>query len=163
VKLKKLIIAETLLAVAILLVILFFVEITPYLESSRQNASIGLYNQREYGKGNATIARGQIVRAAQFNYTTSDPAILILDLTFQNWKSTGNLTFAINGRVFSSILATPENSQMSLAVITVSGEDWVETTSLNSLVFGNEITFISSRENGYEGTFDYQISVRGSR
>jgi len=139
------------------------VSLTPILKSSAQDSAIGLYNEREYGKGNVTLTAGETQRVAQFNYSTYDPAILVLDLAFRSWKSSGNLTMLINGRVFASVFASPESPTVSLRVISFSGTEWVRPPSPDSFVFGNEISFSSKPENGFAGTFEYEIRIRGSR
>ena len=162
-KLRKLVIVEVAAIAVVLMIILIFVEITPYFASSQQENSIGVYREREFVKGSATITKGVFVRSEYFNYSTFDPAILVLKLEFQTWQSSGILTIAINGKVIASIVATPEEPKIEVNVISLSGKDWVEPTSLDSPSFGNSISFASESEKGYEGTFSYQIIIRGSR
>jgi len=159
-KLKKLIVVEIVLLVAALLLVIAFVEIAPFLRSSKQKNSIGLYQEKEYARGNATLAVGES-SSVRFTYSSYDPAILILDVAFLTWKSPGYLIFRCNNRVFASVFARPENSHLSLTVVSVSGREWVEPPS--SMFGVNEIAFESELKNGYEGTFSYKISVRGSR
>jgi hypothetical protein len=45
----------------------------------------------------------------------------------------------------------------------VSGLEWVQPKSIESFVFGNEITFSSVPVVGYEGSFSYEVNIRGSR
>lgn len=161
-KLKKLFAVEIALAAVILVVILFVLEVTPYLASANQNSQIGMYNQREFARGAVTLSKGQIA-SAQFNYSTYDPAILIVDLAFQNWQTSGRLSLYCNGIIIATIHATQENPTVRFTTISVSGWDWVKPPSINSFTYGNEVTFVSDPENGYEGDFTYQISVRGSR
>jgi hypothetical protein len=167
VKLKKLIITEIALVAVILVVALIVIEGIPYLEGSQQTSSVSMYQEREYGKGNVTLARGENART-RFNYSTYDPSILVIELSFQNWQSPGNLTLLCNGKQFASFVATPEKPIMSLSVTSVSGQDWLRTylstapsTASNSTL-DNEITFSSEPLSGYAGTFDYRIAVRGS-
>lgn len=162
-KLKRLIIAEIAVVAIAIAVLLVFVEMTPYLISAEQDNSVEVYGEREYGSGSSTIERGQTVRLPYFNYSTFDPAILVMDLDFQTWQSAGTLILAVNGKVFGSVIATPDEPHMSLKVISVSGADWVEPTSVYSTYFGNAISFASEKSGGYEGLFNYQISIRGSR
>jgi hypothetical protein len=151
-------------AVAIALVSLFFfIEFTPFLVASGQDNSIGVYKEKEFGNGNVTITKGQIVRAPYFNYSTFDPAILVVDMDFQSWQSVGTLKLAVNGKVFATVVATPEKPKLSLSVISVSGADWVDPTSIYDRVYGNAISFASEAIGGFEGTFNYQINIRGSR
>jgi hypothetical protein len=161
-KLKKLIAVEIASAVIILVVILIMVEVTPYLASANQNNQIGMYNQKEFAKGEVTITKGQIT-GAQFNYSTYDPAILIVDLKFQSWQTPGHLSLYCNGIIIATINASPDNPNVRFSTISVSGWDWVKPPSINSYTYGNEITFISDPDSGYEGDFGYQISIRGSR
>jgi hypothetical protein len=161
-KLKKLFAVEIAIAAVILVAILLVVEVTPYLASANQNNQIGMYNQREFAKGSVTLSRGQTV-SAQFNYSTYDPAILVVDLTFQSWQNSGRLSLYCNGIIIATIRATPNNPTVRFSTISVSGWDWVKPPSVNSFTYGNEVTFSSDSENGYEGDFTYQISIRGSR
>jgi len=167
VELKKLIVAEIVLVAVILIVVMVVIEGVPYLEASQQNPSVSMYQEREYDKGNVTLARGENARI-RFNYSTYDPSILVIELSFQSWQSPGNLTLLCNGKTFASIMATPEKPTVSLSVISVSGQDWLRTysstapsTASNSTL-DNEITFSSEPLNGYAGTFNYRIAVKGS-
>lgn len=159
---KKLFAAEIVLVVVILVVILVFVEVTPYLASANQSDQIDMYTQKEFAKGNATLVKGESV-SARFNYTTYDPAILIVDLTFQNWQRPGDLSLYCNGRIIATLQATPDNPKVHLSTISVSGFDIVKAPAPNSFTYGNELTFVSDLQNGYQGDFSYQISIRGSR
>jgi len=153
-------VVEIVLLVVALLLVVAFVEITPFLRPSWQRYSIGLYQEKEYAGGKVTLASGQR-SSARFTYTSYDPAILKLDITFLTWEASGYLVFRCNNRVFASVFASPENPDLSFIVVTFSGREWVEPPSS---MFGiNEIAFESEVENGYEGVFDYRISVRGSR
>ena len=161
-KLKKLLFVEIAAVAIVLVVILFFVEVSPYLASSKPNSQIGLYNQKEFARGNVTLTVGQTA-GAQFNYSSYDPAILVIDLAFQNWQTPGYLSLYCNGLIIATIYASSSNPTVRFTTISVSGWDWVKPPSLNSFTYGNEVTFSSEPQNGYEGTFDYQISIRGSR
>lgn len=159
-KLRKLVFVEIILLVMAMLLILASMEIAPFLKSSKLKSSIGLYQEREYARGNVTLEVGGR-SSVRFIYTSYDPAILIVDITFLTWKTTGYLTLRCNNRVFASVFAEPENSQLSVIVVSVSGREWVEPPSS---MFGiNEITFESESVDGYEGTLIYKISIRGSR
>jgi hypothetical protein len=153
---------EIVSVVVILVVILGVVEVTPYLASANQNSQIGVYNQREFAKGSVTLAEGQSA-SAQFNYTTYDPAILVVDLSFQSWQTPGPLSLYCNGRIIATIQATKDTPEVHFSTISVSGWDYVKSPSINSFTYGNEVTFVSAPENGYSGDFNYQISIRGSR
>ena len=163
-KLKKLIIAEITLVVIILFAVLIIIEGIPYLEASQQTSSVSMYQEKEYDKGSVTLAKGDTART-YFNYSTYSPAILVLEISFESWQSPGNLTFYCNYESFGSIVATPEKPSISLTLISLSGADWVQTSSLtvrSPFDYGNEITFSSELPNGYAGTFNYRISIRGS-
>ncbi len=159
---KKLFAIEIASAVLVLTVILVIVEVTPYLSSSQANAQIGMYNEKVFAKGLVPLALGQTA-SAQFNYSTYDPAILVIDLAFQDWQIPGDLSLYCNGRLIATIHATPNNPTVRLTTISVSGWDWVKPPSINSFTYGNEVTFVSEPETGFEGTFTYQIDIRGSR
>jgi hypothetical protein len=161
-KLRKIIIIEIAAITIALLLALLLIFYTPYLEASSQNTSIKMFNQREYSKGTATLTRGEKV-SAFFNYSLYDPVILILDLTFQTWQTPGNLTIYINGKYCSSILVSQQEQQARLEIVTLSGSDWIKSPSIDSFVFGNQVMFNSDLKTGFEGTFNYQINIRGSR
>ena len=161
-KLKKLFAFEVAAIVLVLGVLLFFVEVSPYLISSKLSSSIGMYNQQEFAKNVATLAKGQSARA-QFNYTSTDPAIVVLDLSFQSFQTPGDLKVYCNGRLVTTLHVSPSTPQVRLNVITVSGADWIKISTATPYTYGNEITFTSSSQTGYEGTFGYQIDIRGSR
>lgn len=160
--LKKLFVVEIASIVIVVVLAIVLVEVTPYLASSKLNSSIGVFNQKEFAQGVVTLGVGQMA-SAQFNYSTFDPAILVVDLTFQNWQTPGVLSMYCNGRSIGRILATPNSPTVRITAISVSGWDWVKPPSINSFTYGNEITFVSEPENGYEGTFSYQVDIRGSR
>ncbi len=161
-KLKRLFALEIALAAISLAVILVVVEVIPYLASANQNSQIGMYNQREFAKGVVTLAKGQTA-SAQFNYSTFDPAILVVDIAFQSWRNSGRLSLYCNGILMAEMQATPDNPTMRFSTISFSGRDWVKPPSVYSFTYGNEVAFVSDPESGYEGDFSYQISIRGSR
>ena len=151
----------------IVVVIAVFVEVTPYLASSRQNDQINVFNQKEYAQQTVTLNAGQRV-SSQFNYTTYDPAILVLDLTFKDWQRPGSLSVYCNGILLVSFEATPSNPNVQLTTVTFSGYDLVKPPPPKlaisfTFAYGNEISFLSPEENGYSGTFTYNIAIRGSR
>lgn len=160
--LKKLFLVEIASIIVIVVVVAVVIEVTPYLASSKPDPSIGVYNEKEFARGTVTLGTGQTA-SAQFNYTTFDPAILVIDLTFQNWQKPGYLSMYCNGRGIGRILATPNDPTVHMTVISVSGKDWVKPWSIRSFTYGNEVSFVSESENGYEGTFSYQVDIRGSR
>ena len=168
-KLKKLFAIEISVAVVILVIILLLVEVTPYLASSKSDSQIGMYNQRLFAEGNATVSSSQTV-SAWFNYSSFDPPILVFDLTFQSWQTPGALSIYCNGLRIATIDASPDNPHVVLTVIAVSGLDLVKTradlvfpASSNAYIYGNQIAFTPNPGDGYEGSFNYQISLRGSR
>jgi len=167
VNLKKLMFVEIAVVVIATVSIAVFVGMTPYLYSSSQNGQIGVFNQREYVKETATIQQGQRL-SSRFNYTTYDPAILVVDLKFQDWKKPGSLSMYCNGILITTFDATPNDPNIESTTVTFSGFDLVKPPPpklgmSSQFTYGNELSFLSPTENGYEGTFNYQISIRGSR
>jgi hypothetical protein len=166
-KLKGLFAFEIALVAVVIIVIMVFVEVTPYLVSSKQNDQIGVFSQKEFTKNTVSLLTGQKT-SSRFNYSTFDPAILVVDLSFRSWENPGYLSLYCNGILIVTIEATERNPEVQLTTITLSGYDLVKPHYQLSQVFstytyGNEISFVSPVENGYEGTFSYKISVRGSR
>jgi hypothetical protein len=168
-KLKKLFAIEISVAAVILVIILLVVEVTPYLDSSKPESQIGLYNQRVFAEGKATVSAGQPV-SAWFNYSSFDPPIMVFDLTFQSWQTSGALSIYCNGLRIATIDASPDNPHVVVTAIAVSGLDLVKTRAdlvfpgtANAYFYGNQIAFTPDPGNGYEGSFGYQISLRGSR
>ncbi len=161
-KLKKLFIIEIALVAIVLVAAMVFVEVTPYLASASQNDSVGIYNERIFAEGTVTLSMGGSA-GAQFNYSTYDPAILVIDLAFQTWDNSGFLSLYCNGRRIASFLASPQNPTVRLTTISVSGWEWVKPPSTNTYTYGNEVQFTSRSEDGYVGAFEYTISIRGSR
>ena len=162
-ELKKVIMIEITVVVIVLVGVMAFVGIIPYLASSQQNRSIGVYNERLFDEGNVTLSRGNAIPSAIFNYTTFDPAILVLDLDFQTWEAPGNLTISVNGLNLATISPSPENPHFSLNAVSFSGEDLVIPYSVKSILSNNQVDFSSKTGEGYAGTFSYRISIRGSR
>ncbi len=165
--LKKTIALEVTVAVIVVAVIAILIEVTPYLASSSQNNQIGVFNQREYAQKTTTIQPGEKV-ASQFNYTTYDPAILVVDVKFQDWQTPGYLSFYCNGILVVSFVATPSNPEVQLTSVAFSGYDLVKSPPIRvgislAFAYGNEVSFVSPQSNGYAGTFSYTISIRGSR
>ena len=158
-KLRKIVVLEITVIILVLISILAFIEVTSYLGSS-QNAKIGLYNEREYAKGNVTVFPGETA-IVQFTYLSYEPTILVLDLTFKSVDKPGYLVIRCNNRMLHPILANQENSSVSLNAVSVSGAEWVEPLSA---MFGfNEVTFETGLENGFEGVVDYRVNLRGTR
>jgi hypothetical protein len=161
--LKKVVMLEIIIVVIVLAVVMTFVGIIPYLTSSQQSRSIGVYSERVYDEGNVTLIRGKTMQSAIFNYTTFDPAILVLDLNFQTWQAQGNLTISVNSIDLATITPTPEKPQVSLNAVSFSGQDLVTPYAVYSILSSNQIDFSSKIGEGYAGTFSYRISIRGSR
>ncbi len=125
--------------------------------------------QKTFAEGSATLSVGQSV-SAWFNYSSFDPPILIFDLTFQSWQTPGPLSIYCNGLRIATLEASPDNPHIVFTVIAVSGVDLVKTRAdliypapPNAYTYGNEIAFTPNPGNGYQGSFNYQISLRGSR
>ena len=165
--LKKTFIVEIAAVVVVIILVMVFVEVTPYLTSSKQSNQIGVFNQKEFTQNTVSLMAGQKT-SCRFNYSTFDPAILVVDLSFQSWQTPGYLSMYCNGIFVVTIEATQRNPDVQLTTITVSGYDLVKphyqlSSLFNTYTYGNEITFASSKDNGYEGIFSYTISIRGSR
>jgi hypothetical protein len=166
-KLKRLFAVEIASAVVVIAVIMALVEFLPYLTSASQNNQIGTYNQRQYTQKTVTL-QGSERATYQFNYTTYDPAILVVDLHFQNWQTPGYLSLYCNGILIVTVDANPSKPDVQLTSITVSGFDLVKPPPPKSVIsflfsYGNEISLVSAPVNGYAGTFTYTVSIRGSR
>lgn len=168
-KLKKLFIFEIASVAAAIFIILLFVEITPYLATSNPESRIGVYSQKLFTQGNVTLSAGQTSNT-WFNYSTFDPAVLVIDLAFQSWQTQGRLSVYCNSLLIATIDATPKDPSVFLTAIAMSGfemvkpkVDLISPAPPEGYIYGNKIAFISENVNGYEGTFSYQISVRGSR
>jgi hypothetical protein len=159
-KLNKLIAAEIVVAALALISLVVFVDFTPYLGSSSQNNKIGLYSEKEYAKGNVTVVPGGKT-FVQFSYSSYEPAILVLELTFQSWDSSGYVNIRLNNKPIPPIFASPENPIITLYVVSASGAEWVEP--LSSMFGLNEVTFESGFADGFKGILGYRIRLRGSR
>jgi hypothetical protein len=168
VKIAKLLIVELLVIIVIIAIVAFAIQGLPSFSASGQGSKINMYQEKEYSQGAVTMKNGDTA-STRFNYTTYDPAILVVDLTFHQWQTPGNIELYCNGRAFANVLATPDKPKILLNVISVSGADWVQPSSASwptigsFFAYGNEITFVSAAEHGFAGTFDYKISIRGSR
>lgn len=159
-KLKKILVFEILSFVAVLLMIMATLKLIPSLQPSQQNTSIELYSARSLPKHTITLASGGSA-TLPFIYSSYDPAIIILELSFQTCEEPGYLTLYCNYRRIASIFVNPETPPLFFNLISVSGSDWVE---ISTGMFGlNELLFMSESQNGYAGTLTYQITLRGSR
>ena len=155
--------------VIVLVVIMVSIEVVPYLAASKENDQISMYTQKQFAEGNATLTAG-LTASVRFNYSSYDPAILVVGLTFQTWQKPGDLAVYCNGKLISTVSATPQAPQVDLNVVSLSGLDLVKPKPNipyfqvpDAYTYGNEITFTTPVQNGYEGTFSYQIMIRGSR
>ena len=165
--LKKTFVAEIAIIILVIIIVAVFVEISPFLSASNQTGQIGVYNQRQFGQDTVTLGRGQRA-SSMFNYTTYDPAILVVDLTFKDWKNSGSLSLFCNGILLDTFEVAPGNPSLESTTVTFSGFDLVKPPQSKIAVssvfaYGNEISFYSPQDNGYEGTFSYQVNIRGSR
>jgi hypothetical protein len=161
-KLKKLFIVEIAALVIAVVVLMFSIEGSPFLAASKPDSSVDVYAQKEFATGTATLTKGQRATAS-FNYSTYDPVILVLELKFQSWETPGNFSIYCNTKRLTSVYASPETPQLSLKAVSLSGLDWVDSPTLISPNAINRIIFVSEAENGYAGTFSYELYVRGSR
>ena len=158
-KLKKIVFFEVLSFVALLLVVMVTLELIPFLQPSKQNTSIGLYSSISYPENTVTLTSDDL-KIARFNYSSYDPAIIVLKLSFKTCEEQGYLLVYCNYRIVASIFVEPETPPVVLNLISVSGLDWVEPFA----IFGmNELLFETAQKNGYAGTLCYQITLRGSR
>jgi hypothetical protein len=160
---------EIIAIVLAIVIVALFVGVTPYLASSGGTGQIGIFKQQEYANETATIQRGQTA-VTRFKYDTYDPAILKIDIQFQDWKKPGNLSIYLNYVLIDSFEATPKNPNFNKTTITFSGFELVKPPpvdlgmSSSAQFFAiNLLYFESPLEGGYEGTFNYQVSIRGSR
>ena len=159
---KKLFVVEILSIAVVLAAVMFFVEVSPYLSSSKPDSQIGVYTQKDFADDTVTLAPGQ-AESARFNYSTYDPAILVVYLTFPTYNKVGDLSVYINGNYLTTVNAPPGTFKFTLTAISFSGQDWVKSPSINTFTYGNEITFVSEPTTGYDGTVSYRISIRGSK
>jgi hypothetical protein len=167
VNLRKLFVVEIAVVIVAVVLVLVFVEISPFLAASNQTGQIGVYNQRQYAEDTVTLARGQRA-SSMFNYSTYDPAILVVDLAFKDWQKSGTLSLFCNGILLDTFEAFPGNPSIESTTVTFSGFDLLKPPPSKLAIstvfaYGNEISFLSPQDDGYEGTFSYQVSIRGSR
>jgi len=96
-----------------------------------------------------------------FNYSSFDPAIIILELAIQTCETPGYLSIYCNYRNVASIFIDSQTQPITFNLISVAGIDWAE---IPTAMFGrNELLFESEAPNGYEGSLTYQITLKGSR
>jgi hypothetical protein len=159
-KLKVLFALEIAIIVGVLAFALAYLWVTPYLGSSQQYGSMESYSQKSNPVNYLSLEKGQpgIVR---FNYTSYDPAIVVLDLRFDSIDSLGDFDIFCNYRHVATISVTPETQKITLNLVSFSGLDWVEP--MTSMFGLNDLVFESNSPNGYAGIIAYQISFRGTR
>jgi hypothetical protein len=154
-KMQRLLIIEVVTLISIGALAINFVSVNPILESN-SGASLGLFDEKKYSEGTVTLERGGEA-VDLFRYPSYEPAILTLNIEYLSVQKSGYLTILCNGRSAGRILATPGSESIQLTLVTTSGVEWVKANSLNAVVFK------SGADDGYEGTFSYEISLRGSR
>jgi hypothetical protein len=154
-KIKKLFIYEIIAIAVLLSVATFAIVLNPLLESQKTNQAIGLFNQVAYPEQETTIQRG-LDAYADFNYSSYEPAILRIDLSCQESQTNGYLTVYCNGRFVAYAYLSPE-SPVSIVGVSIAGVDLAKPNDYNN------IQFTSESQDGFEGTFFYQIKLRGSR
>ena len=160
-KLRKLFVAELALVFTVLIVIVVVVEVNPALGGSTQSQDIGAFNQKLFSQGAVSITRATSF-STSFDYSSYEPAVLVIDLKFSTIQSPGTLSATCNGRYIGSVYAA-DKSHATFSAISMSGTEWVKPPSAYSSAFTNQIIFSSDADQGFEGIFTYQISLRGSR
>jgi hypothetical protein len=161
-KLRKLFVAELAVVIIVLIAVVVVVQVNPTLAASQQSATIGAFNSKIYANDKVTVVKGDTY-STTFDYSSYEPAILVIDLTFSNIQSSGYLSVICNGRYVGSVYASANNPHTSMSAITLSGSEWVKPPSAYSTTFVNQIIIQSDLDQGYDGTFAYQISLKGSR
>lgn len=148
---------------------MYIILINPYLESSKQDKLLRLFDEQSFPEQTTAVEQGQMI-CGVFNYSGYEPPILVIDMTFQDCKTSGFITIYLNGRWVTSIYVTPENKRISPTAVSCAGMDWVEPRESTAVYFLSEpedgfnvVYFISEPEDGYEGTFSYRFRLRGSQ
>ena len=157
-KLKRLIVAESLVLLVILVAVVFSFQLIPGLQP--QQNQIGMYKQISYNENSLTIARDQWITKT-FNYTNFDPAIILLQVDLKECREIGYLNIYCNYRKIVSLYLMPQNGSATFCLFSCSGFDWIEPLSDMSGL--NDLLFESPIIGGFEGSFTYQLSFRGSR
>jgi len=167
--LKKVVAVEIALLLAALVAGMYIIIINPYLESSKQDLPLRLFNEQSFPEQTTTLERGQIIYG-DFNYSGYKPPILLIDMTFQDCKTNGYITVYLNERFVARIYVTPENKRISSTAVSCAGIDWVRPREATAVYFLSEpedgynvVYFLSEPEDGYEGTFSYRFRLRGSQ
>jgi hypothetical protein len=161
-KLSKLFVAELAAIVIVVVVVVVFVEVNPALAAGNQTAPIGAFNQKLYSQNSVRISRGEEFTTS-FDYSSYEPAILVVDVTFSDAQTQGALDVTCNGRYIGSVYGQSNNARASVCAISFSGTDWVKPPSAYSNAYTNQIIFSSDYNRGFEGVFNYQVSLKGSR
>lgn len=159
-RLRRLVFLEVIFFMAVLISLVVILQLLPFLQPSKENTSIGLYNTKSYPKTPLTMASGSSI-TLPFYYSSYDPAIIILELIFQTCEQPGYFRAYCNYRNIASIFVSPETPPVTINLISVSGSDWVEPPT--AMLGRNELLFESETTNGYAGNLTFQITLRGSR
>jgi len=158
-KLGKLFFAELAIVIVALIVAVVVVEVSPNL--SKRSTTIGAYNAKAYATDTIAILKGEAF-STSFDYSGYEPAILVIDVTASDVQSQGYLSFVCNGRFLSSVYVSSDNQRASISAITLAGAEWVKSPSAYTEAYSNQIDFLSDSDTGFEGTFDYQIDLKGT-
>jgi hypothetical protein len=160
VKLNKLVLFEIVFLAAVLIAVMTAFILIPSLQPSNQDTLIEVYSARTFPKYNVTLARDTLA-IVPFEYSSYEPAIILLEVSFQTCDEPGYMNLYCNYRKVASIYVSAETPPLAFNMISVSGSDWVEKPSV---MYGqNELLFESTSQNGYAGNLTYQITLRGSR
>ncbi len=160
-KLKKLILADITILAVVVVSVLALIQLNPSLES-RRNEQIGMYNEKRLFTSAITLNQGEIA-STEFNSTSYEPVVLVITLVFQNWSTPGYVSIYCNGRDIVTLLASPQNPQITLEAMTFANIEWVGPPSAYSSFFTNSLQFASTYGDGFEGSLLCQISLRGTR
>ncbi len=160
-KLGKLFAAELAVVLVALIVVVVVVEVNPALAGSEQSQNIGAFKEKLYVQDTVSIAKGESW-GTSFEYSSYEPAILLMYVSFTDVQAPGYLGVTCNGRYVGRVYGN-EKSHTSLSAISMAGAEWVKPPSAYSEAFTNQIIFSSDADKGFAGTFSYQISLKGSR
>ena len=159
-KLKGLFLIEIVVLVGIALFSIIYFWSAPYLGSSDQYQSIPAYSQKSEPIRYLSLDKGSLA-IVRFNYTSYDPSIIVLDLSFDSIIQPGKFEIFCNYKLVTTVNVKPETPRVSLNLVSFSGLDWVEPMTA---MFGiNDLVFESNELDGYVGSLSYQITFRGSR
>jgi hypothetical protein len=160
-KLGKLFLVEIAVVLVVLVAVVIVVEVNPALASS-QTSQIGAYNQKLYDQDTVSISKGQ-TSTTSFKYSSYEPVILEVDFTFSDVQSPGYISCTCNGRYLGIVYASQNNQHSSMSAVSFSGSDIVKSPSTYSNAYTKQVYFTSFYEQGFEGTFSYQINLKGTR